>query len=232
MKKTKHLFEEQVYLISNHAVALNPMFDCKAMQDYFKNKMESYLSPICHILAYSLEDNEYQLLVKLKKREDFVQLFFEKNKDIFENDIEAPPSTYVFSQSMANMQVSFVKHYNYVNSRSGTLMAGRFSRKLVETQEEMQMWKDRLNKGVRKHNYSEKWINKMGRSEVQCTSLWMYEGADSLGFEELGNVYVRTDNYYLGGSWKSKRKYELSSNYSFFFHRLNQLFHLRGRART
>ncbi len=233
MSKTTHLFEEKVYLISNHAVALNPMFIDESMQKYFLEKMKIYLEPICNVLAYSLEDHEYQLLVKLKKKEDFVALYLEKNRNFLEEQDEVPPSTYIFSQSMANMQVSFVKHFNFINDRSGTLMASRFSRKLVETPEEMNRWKEKLNEGIKKHNYSKEWINQMGRSEVKYTSEWMYrKSSGSVGSGVLGGFYQRTDNFDLGVNWEKSKKYKLDSPFPFFKMHLNRLFHKNGHART
>ena len=58
-QKTTHLFEEHVYLISNHSVARNPMFADEKMQNYFVTKMEKYLFPISEIIAHCLNDNEF-----------------------------------------------------------------------------------------------------------------------------------------------------------------------------
>ena len=51
-QKTTHLFEEHVYLISNHSVARNPMFADEKMQNYFITKMEKYLFPISEIIDH------------------------------------------------------------------------------------------------------------------------------------------------------------------------------------
>jgi hypothetical protein len=99
--------------------------------------MEKYLGPICEILAYSLYDHEFQLVVHLKPRYVFEYHFKDKNKDFDVSKFGIPETTYIFSQAMANLQVSFVKHFNWLFKRTGALVAGRFRRNLIENREEL-----------------------------------------------------------------------------------------------
>ena len=223
-RKTTHLFEEHVYLISNHSVARNPMFSVVEMQNYFIAKMEKYLFPISEIIAHCLNDNEFQLLVKLKPREDFEEHFISKQKDkILHNEI--PESTYIFSQAMANLQVSFVKHFNYKYNRSGTLVAARYGRELIETESEMRDWIKKLNSGLKKHHYALQWSNNMMNSGFAVTSSWLYGGVGNSGNRgitgKLGYLNGEINN--LGASFINLPPYRLPSSKSFF---RNQILHI------
>lgn len=227
MQKTVHLFEEQIYHLSNHSVALNPMFADKSMQGYFLSKMEKYLTPVCSVLASCLNDNEFQLVVRLKTRKVLETYYVKKNSKKYASDGVIPESTYIFSQAMSNLQVSFVKHFNYTYKRSGTLMASRFSRKLIETEEELMDWKELLNHGIKKHSYSQYWSNRLLKAKRACTSKWLYEGS----FEDnikTSNLYLRIDHPDLVINWKKTKKYRLDSTLSFYQMKLNLLFYKNG----
>ncbi len=228
MEKTKHFFEEQIYLVSNHSVALNPLFTDLQMQQYFKEKMEFYLKPVADILAYCISGTEYQILVKLKDRSHFEEYFRSKNKGLLVSN-EIPETTYLFSQVMANLQVSFVKHFNYINKRKGTLMAGRFERKVMESEEEVIYWKDFLNSGATRHEYSHGWKNIKRCSKKALTSKWLYDN-DLNDRVELNLVYRQVNQIYLGAVEFTSIKFNLNSTNSYYKMRLNRLFHQNGRA--
>jgi hypothetical protein len=168
----KHFEEEKVYLISNYAVARNPIFYNKAIQMRFKSKMEKYLSPIANIIAFNLRDHEFQILLKLKERKEF-EIFYNRNKGK-SIGLEIPESTYIFSQQMSNLQVSIVKHINYKLNRSGTLMAGRFKRSQIINPEEIISLVERMNNGKMNHSYSGIWINELYRGVSEMTSKNLY----------------------------------------------------------
>lgn len=220
---TQHLFEEHVYLISNHSVARNPMFSNLSMQQYFIKKMEHYLLPISKILAYSLTDNEFQILVKTKSREDFADYFSTKNKKKITSNVDIPESTYIFSQSMANLQVSFVKHFNWKYERSGTLMAGRFERKLVETEKEMKDLIFKLNQGIRKHHYWGMWLNDLMNSKEAMTSEWLYEMREK-ALLVLEQGYLNGEIINLASCFKNLPPYRLPNSKSYWTNKIFQLF--------
>ena len=220
---TKHLFEEHVYLISNHSVARNPMFSNTSMQHYFIKKMEYYLLSICDILAYSLNDNEFQILIRTKSREDIADHFCTKNKKKLSSDADIPESTYIFSQAMANLQVSFVKHFNWKYERSGTLMAGRFERKLIESVSEMKDLILKLNQGVKKHHYWGLWLNDLMKSKEVMTSEWLYEMREkSLLVQEQG--YLNGEIIDLASCFKNLPPYRLPNSKSYWINKIYQLF--------
>ena len=224
-KKTTHLFEDNVYLISNHSVARNPMFSSIAMQKYFVEKMEKYLFPISEIISHSLLDNEFQILVRLRSREDFEEYFMSSHGDEIQQ-YEIPESTYIFSQAMANLQVSFVKHFNYTYERSGTLVAGRYERKLIETEMEMKNWIEKLNSGRKKHGFASQWVNDIMNTTVAFTSAWLYEGAVGIdGRVKTGfSGYLNGEINDLGDCFSTLPPYRLPSSKSFFLKQVFRIF--------
>ena len=232
--KTQHLFEDHMYLISNHSVAKNPMFSDVSLQQFFIGKMEKHLSPVCKITAYCLNDNEFQLLVRLKNREAFEHHFLNKNRDYDSDKFGIPESTYIFSQAMANLQVSFVKHFNWKFSRSGTLVAGRFQRELVETESDMLDWIEKLNSGIKKHNYADQWMNDMQRSDFVVTSSWLFGLGDcqvkSFMDREFG-AYSNVNSINLAACFESLPPTKLSSSKNYFLHQIYQLYHKNGVAK-
>ena len=220
---TYHLFEEHIYLISNHSVARNPMFANEELQKYFIQKMEHYLNPVSDIIAYNLNDNEFQILVKLRSRADFVAHFLGKKKNKEVSHLDVPESTYIFSQSMANLQVSFVKHFNWKFQRSGTMMAGRFSRKLVETSDEMGALIKSLNAGNKRHSFSSMWRNDLMTSGQVFTSEWLYrEMKVSREIDVEGYLDGRKTN--LVSCFKSLPPYRLYSTKNYFLKRIYRLY--------
>ena len=223
MEKTQHLFEGNVYLISNHSVARNPMFSTLKMQQYFEKKMESYLSPISQIIAYALNDNEFQILVRLKERENFVNHFMTKKGNSARDLLDIPESTYIFSQAMANLQVSFVKHFNWFHERSGTLVAGRYDRKLVESEVELEEWISKLNRGIKKHSYGYLWENDLMKSREVLTSGWLYGEGQEVISKDLG-VYLDGRKSDLAAVFEDLPPKCLPSTKNYFLKQINRLF--------
>ena len=223
MEKTQHFFENGIYLISNHAVARNRMFEGKDMQVFFQQKMEKHLSPICEIFSYCLNDDEFQILVKLRSRDVISRHFLSKKRNRGLNLSEVPDETYVFSQAMSNLQVSFVKYYNFIHKRSGSLMAGRFGRKLIETEDKMNSWVERLNNGRKNHCYPAKWAAKGKLTCVAMTSKWLYQDNDESNRRD-NTVYRNVKELNLGGCFLNLPAYKLESSERYFKMRFNQLF--------
>jgi hypothetical protein len=170
--KVSHFEEEKIYTISNHAVARNPIFVSKEIQQHFLNRMDFYLAPIANIIAYNLADHEFQITVKLKSRPEFISCY--KNRSSYEKGEIIPESTYIFSRAMSNLQVSLVKKFNFLYKRNGTLMASRFTREKIESPEELTKWIGRMNNGKRIHSYSGIWANDIMKGQKAMTSKEYY----------------------------------------------------------
>jgi hypothetical protein len=213
--ETKHLFENNIYLISNHAVARNPIFGSSKIQDYFITKMENYLDPLAQVIGYSLKAHEFKILVKLKSREEFESHFLEKPKKKKKRFETIPESTYIFSQAMANLQVSLVKHFNFINERSGTLMASRFQRKLVESHEEMEGIIIALNGAKNHHSYKGKWINDLMTDIKAITSAWLYTERE---MKKVNNgFFINGLNIDLVGTFNNLPPYSLNQHNPHYF---------------
>lgn len=154
--RVHHLFENQIYMISNHAVARNPLFKDKYMCIRFLKKIDLYLGPICKILHYCLDQNQFQILVKLNDRDSFCRYYLGKKMNIDEENI--PHSSHIFSQAMANLQSSAAIHFNRKNSRTGALFARRFSKHLIKSKEELEFWVERLQNFQRQICYTANWV--------------------------------------------------------------------------
>ena len=174
-----HLHEEQIYLISNHAVARNSIFHNEEIRDRFRDKLIDYLDPVSDILAFNLKDHEFRILLRIRSRSE-IENFYVKEK-MSENAAydEYPPTTHIFSRQMSNLQVSLVKHYNHRFNRSGTLMAGRFKRQLIESPEEVEYLVQELEGGSVSHNYAGIWAEmgvKGAKGMSECYVEFHFEG--------------------------------------------------------
>ena len=143
--ETRHLFEDRIYAISNASGAKNCLF--KSLEDikYFQEKLDHQLSSICNLIAYSFKADEYVLLIRMKSREEIVNFYRKKKSKGLQHDDLIPPSSYIFSQQMANLQAGYAKHYNWKYKRTGSLFCSRFARELVESEDEMIMWVEKIN---------------------------------------------------------------------------------------
>ena len=158
--KCRHIFEKRIYLISNRAVAGNGLFTSKKEQAEFLSKVDQYLSPICDVLAHSLHDDQFQLLIETKSRRHFTKFFKLTHKGKTDEGFFLPLSTHIFSRLMSNLQVSVAKKFNFRNGRSGALFAARFERVLVENEIEAAEWAHKLECKKRYFVNAKKWSNR------------------------------------------------------------------------
>jgi hypothetical protein len=211
MEKTKHLFNEAVYLISNKTVARNPLFCNKQLCRRFLMKIDQFLSPLCDILAYSIDNTEFQLIVKLHSRSVFCEFYKQRtpDKEILDNEI--PLSTYIFSKAVSDLLVSTVKHFNYHHGRSGALFMRRYFRRLIESEKELTREIERLNRMKRLRTFQNPWnilpkgyrLNKKRQSlkeeKTRSTALFFDQ---KLRRHELLSKYIFYLDFDLRGCFK------------------------------
>jgi hypothetical protein len=67
--------------------------------------------------------------------------------------VEIPNSSYIFSQAVANLQASLVKHYNWKYQRIGALFARRFEKFIIKDEKDFEQWTNHFleMKKVRSH---------------------------------------------------------------------------------
>lgn len=155
--KVKHVFGGHMYLISNFGVARNPLYRNDEDLSNFRDLIEKYLSEICEIHAYSHQFNQFQYLIKIKERSYLEEFYFKKqakNKKAKENvspalyDLSAelaPESYLIFSQEVSNCLNAYAKKFNHKYERKGGLFGDRYQKILIESEEEFEEWKTRLN---------------------------------------------------------------------------------------
>lgn len=155
--KVHYVEVDKTYLIANHAVAKNLIFRSPYFKNRIRSKVGQYLSAVCTIHKISIHDNQFQILVRLKSREEFINYYREQKDDENLSVEEIPESTYIFSQIMANFQASIAIHFNRTTKRTGAVFARRFSKILVEGVSKFRYWMDRLKRKERLHYYNTPW---------------------------------------------------------------------------
>ncbi len=156
----------------------------------FKQKADDYLSPICNILGYAFHDNQWELLVQMKTREEFINFYRKKHKN--ENILEflIPESAIIYSQEMANLQSGFVKHFNWCNKRVGALFYRRYQKELITSEAELISTIERL-KNVRPYDpHKGEWaIRKREKLRCKKEMRWgiNYEKLAEMGSQVMWN---------------------------------------------
>ena len=136
----KHLFADQIYVISNFVVARNALFKNKRYCRRFLQKIDRYLSPICEIYHYRINVDQFHIILRLGDRKTIENYYRNKHSDPNLESSEIPHESYIFSQAMANLQASTAIHFNRKNGRKGAIFARRFQRRLVQSQKELKSW--------------------------------------------------------------------------------------------
>ena len=185
--KTIHVFENGLYKIGNKAVSKCFLFKEETDCERFKLMLDKQLSPLCDILAYKLTRDEFQLVIKLKSREVFKNYYIEKYD--FGGDF-IPESTYIFAQSMANLQSGYAKYFNYKYERDGGLMRGRYSRELIESEELLDSAIKNLHEA---------------KNMIERRPIWTFRRrGEGFDFEELEKGGVRNSSVcYMNGGFDS-----------------------------
>lgn len=177
--RVDHIFGGHIYVISNYSVALNPLFWNNENCEIFQKKVTEYLGPLCEIMGYGFCDNQFQLLIRTFDRSKFAAFYRQKKSEAIFEDYEIPETGLIFSQEVSNLLNSFAKHFNFRYQRRGGLFAARYSKYLVETEDEMRIWLERINGLKKLVDFSEEWdvkgFSKMDGASILVSSKKIYE---------------------------------------------------------
>ena len=186
--KVKHVFGGHIYLISSFGVARNPLFKEDSDIKFFKENIYKYLGEICEIFAYAHEYNQFQYLVKIKERQILEDFFVKKQSakvknvshDLYGNrSLTIPESYLIFSQEVSNCLNSYAKKFNFKYKRKGGLFGDRYCKRLVENEEEMEGWIQKLGEMQKVVTFSAEWqVNDKADFENkngECSSKKYYE---------------------------------------------------------
>lgn len=190
--KVDHVFGGHIYVISSFGDARNPIFKDNNDLSFFRSKMNEYLGEICDIFAYSHQINQFQYLIRIKERKVLERFFYRKQSEkknkvkknvshqIYNPNAESPPDSYlIFSQEVSNWLNSYAKKFNFKYKRKGGLFGDRYSKYLVQSEEEMNLWIERLNKMEKLVIFEEEWKVteecEFDNGNGECSSLVYYE---------------------------------------------------------
>ena len=130
-------------------------------------------------------------LVRIKERAVLESFFHKKKREnnkgtknishnLYGLQDKIPPESYlIFSQEVSNCLNSYAKRFNFRHKRKGGLFASRYSKYLIENEEEMKVWIDDLNNMEELVCFEQEWkvkeayeFNNVGG---ECSSLVFYE---------------------------------------------------------
>ena len=148
MVKCTHLLEDRIYLISGKSIEGLEIFRKASEKRKMKSNIKEYLVGICSIFHIEIDKDEFHIVLRMKSRKMFKSFYIEKFKGRVKESFFIPESTYIFGRQMSNLQVSFVKHYNWKNNRKGVIIDGRYRRYLIESPDEMEEVIERLKRGT------------------------------------------------------------------------------------
>lgn len=203
---------DNCYVLTNFAVANNPIFMDEDEVNNFKKRLEDQLVDLCDILSYNFHSDHYQIVVALRDRSSFIHFFRKKKDDADIPEEEIPESTYILSQEMANIQSGYAKWFNFRHGRYGTVFGRRYTKILIETEEELKVWVDEINKGSKLWSFEDFWSytrNFLKRLKelktVEVSSGIIYEIAKAgKQLEEVLMNFITLEQYLLRGPYIAK----------------------------
>ncbi len=123
------------YLLTNFSDNNNPMFLSEEDIENFIRRIEKHLSPLCEILGYTFHNDQFLILVVLRDRQTFIDYYLSQKDGEEIQEVQIPESTYILSQSMANLQSGYALYFNKKYKRYGSLFGRRYTKVLIETTE-------------------------------------------------------------------------------------------------
>ncbi len=145
-KYTTPIREGRVFHIFNRGINHQDVFLCDEDKKCFLNRVRKYLSDYADILAYSILDNHYHILVRIKEGND--------------------PSS-CFSKQFAKLILSYTYYYNRKYGHSGPIFHRCFKRLEVNTQDYLRKVFWYVNANPAHHNSAADYRN-YGFSSLAC----------------------------------------------------------------
>lgn len=181
--KKKYVYNELVYVFTNFSVATNPLFIDQDDIEGMKFRLEKYITPLCEVVGYKFTQHEFQIMVRLKDRETFESFYIQKMQEKGRDFEVIPESTEILSQEMANTESGYALYFNYKYDRKGALFARRFTKILIESEEEFDQWLEIIH----------------GEGDVVTQeSRWRFAMWRMKGFGWLRKLKVSSFDVYLG----------------------------------
>jgi len=125
------LLPTHYYHIYNHAIGSENIFECDDDYQYFLNKTEKHLTPVCSILSFCLLPNHFHFVVQIKPEAEISEyISMRLGSDKFGRR-KAANEYFVsdqVSQHFSNFFNTYAKHYNFFKKRTGSLFKRAFRR--------------------------------------------------------------------------------------------------------
>jgi hypothetical protein len=119
-------------------------------------------------------------------------------------------SNYIFSQQIANLLSGFAKKFNYIHRRYGALFGRRFTKILIETEEEIEFWVQKMNRAERLWSFEKLWSYLWNFSKMVKKSGKIKVG---LGILDGGDLAVAREREVFGGMLLSFAAFKLRGQY-------------------
>lgn len=209
MNVIPYIMNGNCYVISSFADPNNPLFTTDEEIEDFKLRVERQLGSICEILGYAFHADHFQILVTIKERESFIEFYNEKYETELDGE-EIIESNYIFSQQMANLLSGFAKKFNFIHKRFGSLFGRRFTKILIESEEEIEFWVQKMNRADRLWSFEKLWsylwnfakmVKKSGKIKV------------GLGIRNAEELEVARESDVLAGMLLSFQAFKLRGQY-------------------
>ncbi len=160
-------------------------------------------------MGFSFHSDHYQILLYIKDRATFVD-FYNQKHDTELKDEQIQDSTYIFSQQIANVLSGFAKKFNFIHKRYGTLFGRRFTKILLESEEEIQVWVEKMKRAERLWDFDKLWsymwnfVKRMKKLKKMKIGVGIKTEAEMLRArvdEVLGNMLISWEAFKLRGQY-------------------------------
>lgn len=205
--KVRYTRNDNCYVFTNFADSNNPLFTCEEEVKNFKERLNEHLKDLCKIICFNFSSLEYQILVSLNKRKYFIDFYRKKYGDEGIGEEDIPESTFILSQEMANIQSGYALWFNYRHRRFGSVFGRRYTKILIQTEEELKLWVEKINGSILFWDFSELWsyinnfLRRMKNGErININSSKLYNSSKATK-DAILRSFVRLDDYLLRGPY-------------------------------
>ncbi len=126
---------DKYYHIYNRGINGETIFKSDRNKDFFLQKVNQLLLPVCNVYCYCLLSNHFHLLVKIKPESELYSLVRVQNPDkasYSDKGIHAVHN--IFSKQFSRIFNSYSQAFNKENSRHGALIESPFRRKEITSE--------------------------------------------------------------------------------------------------
>ena len=136
---------DATFHIYNHAVGDEDVFRNEDNYNFFMEKISQWILPFADVFAYCLMGNHFHLLIRIKGRNELLNLWADKLKrkkiKLKIKKLPEQSDSYLLNELMTEQFShcfnSYVQAYNKMFNRQGTLLKQSFQRRRIDSLEYM-----------------------------------------------------------------------------------------------